>query len=172
MKPSPTMTKARNRTPRLMTMPLLALLVLALVGAPPASADTGITVYQPQVVELAGFGIAVTATITATAVGPGECPDGADLCEGRHTRIATYQAPLGRFAPIALGAGPNPVTKSATVGSECLNNTRFRGEFFQQMVWIIEQNPLPPARITQDDLRWGTERFVDSCLDDVTPPIP
>lgn len=165
--------RARNRVPKVIATPILALVVLALLGTPPASADTGITVYPPQVVNVAGFGVAVTATVTSHYVGATECPDGGDVCEGRHIRIAIYQSVPGLFVPIVFAPSPDPVTKSATVGTKCVNRIRYRGEFFQQIVWILQNPaPLPPAQFTRDDLRWGTELYANTCLGNVTPPTP
>lgn len=139
---------------------------------PGANADTGITVFQPQQLNVAGFGPAVTVVGTSDSPGPTSCPgassepDPGSTCSGMHIRLAASTLGIGgTFVPVTVGNSPDPVTKRATTGTACLPDTFWRGEFFQTIA-----NPAPG--VSRTDLRWGPTLYTEGCAGDITVPVP
>ncbi len=150
----------------------IALAALAVLIAAPAQADTGITVFQPQQLFVAGFGPAVTVVVRSANPGPlscpgaGSAPDPNSKCAGMHIRLAASPLGIGgTYFPITYGNSPDPATKQSQTGSACIPDTFWRGEFFQEIA-----NPSPG--VSRTDLRWGPALYTEDCGGDITPPTP
>lgn len=134
----------------------------------PAAADTGITMFQPRILEIVGFGAAIEGISTSAQPGPTNCPgatgtpDPNSVCSGMNVQIAINF--FGQY--VAVAAAPAGALRENRVSTGCVPGV-WRSQFVQQITNTA--NPL----LSRVDTRWGATLTVDDQCDLILqPPIP